>query len=355
MHVFSRVLVCAADSTTAIEFADAAISWPQQADAESGDARPNEPVLRNLTFSIPRGKIVGVCGGVGVGKTSLLSALIGDTLVDGHVRIGGSIAYVSQQAWIQSATLKDNILFGGSYDAMRYQYAIEGACLRPDLDALPAGDMTEIGERGVNLSGGQKQRVSLARAIYADKDVYLLDDVLSAVDVHVGEFIVREALCGVLADKTIVLVTHQLHFLPFCDTVLFLENGTADVGTHEELLTSNANYKALTALHQRETQGNNADENGDNADGTGVGAEPAELSAGAQRAAELLALRTANAAMTSDVKEMMSSRFADARLGKKDGDADQAGGKLQEVALLMHACMHAHVSGVSRILCRRKS
>lgn len=133
-------------------------------------------------------ELVAVVGAVGCGKSSLVSVFLGDMeKISGRVNLLGSVAYVAQQAWIQNATLKENILFGKPFDQKKYDRVIEACALRSDLDMLPGGDQTEIGEKGINLSGGQKQRVSLARAVYQDADVYFLDDPLSAVDSH-GEF-----------------------------------------------------------------------------------------------------------------------------------------------------------------------
>ncbi|KAH0619618.1 hypothetical protein JD844_000391 [Phrynosoma platyrhinos] len=131
----------------------------------------------------------------------------------GTVAVDGSLAYVSQQAWIFHGTVRENILFGQTYDEKRYNYAIKVCCLKPDMDILPYGDMTEIGERGLNLSGGQKQRISLARAVYANRDIYLLDDPLSAVDAHVGKHIFEECIKVALEGKTILLATHQLQLV----------------------------------------------------------------------------------------------------------------------------------------------
>lgn len=180
--------------------------------------------LHDITFEVPKAKLVAVVGGVGSGKSSLLAAFLGDMeRVKGRVAINGSLAYASQQAWIQNATLRNNVLFGLPYDEERYNRVVEACQLGPDLDLLPAGDATEIGEKGINLSGGQKQRVSLARAVYANKDVYLLDDVLSAVDVHVGRAIFENALRGLLRGKTVLVVTHQLQYLPSVDSILVLK------------------------------------------------------------------------------------------------------------------------------------
>merc|ERR1719351_353044 len=148
--------------------------------------------------------------------------------ISGNVEISGSVAYVSQQAWIQNAKLKDNILFGSKYDEEKYKLAIENCALQPDLDILNAGDETEIGEKGINLSGGQKQRVSMARAVYSDADIYLLDDPLSAVDAHVGKHIFEHVLghSGMLRGKTRILVTHGIAHLPHVDNIIVLKNNT---------------------------------------------------------------------------------------------------------------------------------
>ena len=116
---------------------------------------------------------------MGCGKSSLISAMLGETIKEaGSVNSSGQVAYVAQQAWIQNSTLKDNILFSQPYDESRYEETVDACALRTDLEILPAGDQTEIGEKGINLSGGQKQRVSLARAVYSDNDLFLLDDPL---------------------------------------------------------------------------------------------------------------------------------------------------------------------------------
>lgn len=143
-------------------------------------------------------------GKVGSGKSSLLSSLLGEmNQVSGHVNMNGSISYVAQQAWIQNETVKRNILFGKELDKDLYDHVIESCALISDLNILPAGDMTEIGEKGINLSGGQKQRISLARAVYSDCDIYLLDDSLSAVDAHVGKHIFDNVIGpkGILRNK----------------------------------------------------------------------------------------------------------------------------------------------------------
>eukprot|EP00066_Takifugu_rubripes_P022062 XP_011611328.1 PREDICTED: multidrug resistance-associated protein 1-like isoform X2 [Takifugu rubripes] len=199
------------------------------------------PCLKRMSVRVPRGSLVAVVGPVGSGKSSLLSAMLGETEKRcGHVTVKGSVAYVPQQAWIQNATVQDNILFGREKLKTWYQRVLEACALLPDLDILPAGDATEIGEKGLNLSGGQKQRVSLARAVYRKADVYLLDDPLSAVDAHVGQHIFDKVIGpkGVLRDKTRILVTHGMSFLPQADHILVLVDGEiTESGSYQELLS----------------------------------------------------------------------------------------------------------------------
>ncbi|KPV77486.1 uncharacterized protein RHOBADRAFT_24011 [Rhodotorula graminis WP1] len=194
--------------------------------------------LRNVNLRIPRGQLCAVVGAVGSGKSSLLQALVGEMKrTRGEVTFGGQIAYAAQQAWMQSCSLKENILFGRPYDEARYRQVVHDACLEADFDMLPYGDETEIGEKGVTLSGGQKQRVNIARALYFNADIILLDDPLSAVDAHVGKHLFDNAILGSLAGKTRILVTHALHFLPRVDYIICLEHGkVTQEGTYADLI-----------------------------------------------------------------------------------------------------------------------
>ncbi|XP_017314285.1 ATP-binding cassette sub-family C member 12 isoform X2 [Ictalurus punctatus] len=213
-----------------------------------------KPTLRNITFTLPKGNLLGVCGNVGSGKTSLISSILEQMhLQSGSVSANGTLAYVSQQAWIFHGTVRDNILMGEPFDQARYNRAIHACSLKPDLAILPYGDQTEIGERGLNLSGGQKQRVSLARAVYSNRDIFLLDDPLSAVDAHVGKHIFEECIKKELKGKTMILVTHQLQYLEFCDEVLLLENGKIkEAGTHRALMKAQGRYAHLINNYQLE-------------------------------------------------------------------------------------------------------
>ncbi|XP_061493478.1 ATP-binding cassette sub-family C member 5 isoform X2 [Rhineura floridana] len=204
-------------------------------------------VLYNVDLEIEKGKLVGICGSVGSGKTSLISAILGQmTLLEGSISVDGTFAYAAQQAWILNATLRDNILFGKEFEEERYNTVLNDCCLRPDLAILPSGDLTEIGERGANLSGGQRQRISLARALYSDKNIYILDDPLSALDAHVGNHIFNSAIRKHLKSKTVLFITHQLQYLVDCDEVIFMKEGcVTERGSHEDLMNLNGEYAAI--------------------------------------------------------------------------------------------------------------
>jgi ATP-binding cassette, subfamily C (CFTR/MRP), member 1 len=184
--------------------------------------------LKNINIQVKKENLTAIVGKVGSGKSSLVSSLLGEMeKLTGSVNTDGRIAFVPQQAWIQNATLQDNVTFGRKFDKERYDKVILACALKPDIDMLPGGDQTEIGEKGINLSGGQKQRVALARAVYSNADIYLLDDPLSAVDAHVGKHIFDNVVGpnGMLAGKTRFLVTHGVSFLPFMDEILVMLDG----------------------------------------------------------------------------------------------------------------------------------
>ncbi|KAJ3097766.1 hypothetical protein HDU96_000252, partial [Phlyctochytrium bullatum] len=201
-----------------------------------------DPILDDISFTVKDGTLFSVVGSVGSGKSSLISGLLGEMYkTSGDVRLVGTVAYVSQTPWIMNATVRENILFGKRYDAKYYEDTILACGLKPDIEMLPGGDLTEIGEKGINLSGGQKQRISLARAVYARADIYLLDDTLSAVDAHVGRHIFDHVIGpnGLLKSKARVFVTHGLNFLPNTDYVMMLQDGK---------IVESGTYKALMAL-----------------------------------------------------------------------------------------------------------
>ncbi|XP_034398759.1 multidrug resistance-associated protein 5 isoform X2 [Cyclopterus lumpus] len=228
---------------------------PQSTISSTQSVRPPlHKTLHRIDQCIKRGSLVGICGGVGSGKSSLLSALLGQmTLLEGNVAVSGGFAYVAQQAWILNDSLKENILFGNEYDQDKYNAVLEACCLLTDLAELPYGDMTEIGERGANLSGGQRQRVSLARALYSERPILLLDDPLSAVDACVGSHIFHKAIRGAAKGKTVLFVTHQLQYLSDCDKVILMKDGQiAEHGTHAQLMGKERDYASLFNSMQQE-------------------------------------------------------------------------------------------------------
>ncbi|XP_046906915.1 ATP-binding cassette sub-family C member 12 [Hypomesus transpacificus] len=237
-------------------------TMPQNGTHAPGSVKPS---LRNISFTLPKGSLLGICGNVGSGKTSLLSSILEQMHLErGSVTADGSFAYVSQQAWIFHGTVRDNILMGEPFNQDRYKKVIHACSLTPDLAILPYGDKTEIGERGLNLSGGQKQRISLARAVYSNKDIFLLDDPLSAVDAHVGKHIFEDCIKKQLKGKSVILVTHQLQYLEFCDEVIMLESGKIkEAGTHKDLMEAMGRYAQLIKnfqLEQSKAQNEEMDE-----------------------------------------------------------------------------------------------
>jgi len=198
----------------------------------------NKICLENISLEAKNGELLAVVGHVGSGKTTFIKGLLGDVkCIKGNVYSRGSVAYVSQQPFIQNASVRENILFGQPFDYKRYKTAIDVSALKPDLKVLPHGDQTEIGEKGINLSGGQRTRVSIARAVYQDAHVYLFDDPLSAVDSHVGAHIFEECILNKLQGKVRVFVTNAITFLPKCDNMIVLEKGkVVQYGTYKELM-----------------------------------------------------------------------------------------------------------------------
>ncbi|KAI7987298.1 ABC transporter C family member 10 [Camellia lanceoleosa] len=210
-----------------------------------------KPTLTNINLIVKCGEKVAICGGVGSGKSTLLATILREVpYTDGIVQVYGKIAYVSQTSWIQTGTIQQNILFGSAMDECRYQQVLEKCFLVKDLEMLPFGDGTVIGERGVNLSGGQKQRVQLARALYQDADIYLLDDPFSAVDAHTATGLFNEYVMGALSGKTVLLVTHQVDFLHAFDSVLLMSEGKIlKAATYNQLLASSLEFQNLVNAH----------------------------------------------------------------------------------------------------------
>ncbi|KEH43664.1 ABC transporter C family member 10 [Medicago truncatula] len=222
------------------------------------DNNVSKSTLRNINLEVKSGQKVAICGEVGSGKSSLLSAILGEVPnTRGKIDVYGKFAYVSQTAWIQTGTIRDNVLFGSPMDAQKYQETLHRSSLVKDLELLPHGDLTEIGERGVNLSGGQKQRIQLARALYQNADIYILDDPFSAVDAQTATNLFNEYIMEGLSAKTVLLVTHQVDFLPAFDFVLLMSDGEIlQAAPYHHLLTSSKDFQDLVNAH-KETAGSN--------------------------------------------------------------------------------------------------
>ncbi|XP_025753410.1 canalicular multispecific organic anion transporter 1 [Oreochromis niloticus] len=245
---------------TAVSVCDGSFAWEKDA----------KPLLKDVNLDIKPGQLVAVVGAVGSGKSSLMSALLGEMYsTKGFINIQGSLAFVPQQAWIQNATLRDNILFGSPHEEKRFKDVIQACALAPDLELLPGGDLTEIGEKGINLSGGQKQRVSLARATYSQADIYLLDDPLSAVDSHVGKHLFEKVIgpSGILKNKTRILVTHGISFLPYVDEIVVLENGViSEIGSYKNLRASGGAFSKFLDTYATEQSNQRNSETGEGQD-----------------------------------------------------------------------------------------
>ena len=214
----------------------------QTADAAAADPPARQIVAKDLTLRVPKGKLTIVVGATASGKSTLIKALIGEAdVVQGHGRLRHftSTAYIPQEPWIMNATARDNILMDMPFDADKYKRVVAACQLTADFEQLPGGDMTEIGERGINVSGGQKQRIAFARAVYSGRDTVLMDDPLSAVDPHVSAALFEKCICGEMRERTRVLVTHQAQLVPSADyVVLMAKCAVAFAGSVEELRAS---------------------------------------------------------------------------------------------------------------------
>ncbi|TYJ13682.1 hypothetical protein E1A91_A10G066700v1, partial [Gossypium mustelinum] len=204
------------------------------------------PTLRNVELEIKKGQKIAVCGPIGAGKSSILYAMLGEIpKLSGTVSVFGSIAYFSQVSWIQSGTIRNNILYGKPMDADKYDKAIKACALDKDINCFDHVDLTEIGQRGINMSGGQKQRIQLARAVYNDADVYLLDYPFSAVDAH------TDCVMTALEKKIVILVTHQVEFLSQADRILVMDGGQITQSeSYEELLMAGTAFEQLVNAHR---------------------------------------------------------------------------------------------------------
>ncbi|XP_049854957.1 ATP-binding cassette sub-family C member 4-like [Schistocerca gregaria] len=225
----------------------------QNASARWGPSNISE-TLSNINLLVTPGKLCAIVGPVGSGKSSLLHVLLGELpLSGGTVAVGGDVSYASQDPWLFVGTVRQNILFGQEYEPKRYREVVRACALTRDFELFPQGDKTIVGERGVSLSGGQRARINLARAVYRNADIYLLDDPLSAVDTHVGKQLFEECISSYLCTKTRVLVTHQLQYLKEADIIVILNNGKIEAqGTFSELVNNKTAFSDMLASNQED-------------------------------------------------------------------------------------------------------
>ncbi|CAE6929912.1 ABCC1 [Symbiodinium natans] len=234
-------------TSNALEIKTSKLQWPDKS-----------LLLEEVDISVTKGEMLVIVGKTGVGKSGLLYALLGELPIDpadGKTYLTGSVGYCAQSAWIRNATLRDNITNSPSLETdERYEAVLDACAMRADLEVLPDGDQTKIGDRGINLSGGQKQRVALARAVYANPDIYVLDDVLSALDSHVASHICSKLLRGpLMAGKTVVLVTHSPKAVPLANQVVCLDGKkVAFNGSFEDFKASSAMSEEV--IHEDEAE-----------------------------------------------------------------------------------------------------
>ncbi|KAL2868225.1 ATP-binding cassette glutathione S-conjugate transporter YCF1 [Aspergillus lucknowensis] len=242
-----------------VRIRDASFSWNRYKD---------ETALENIDLSCRKGELNCIVGRVGSGKSSLLQALLGDLWkVEGEVIVRGRVAYVAQAAWVMNASVRENIVFGHRWDPQFYELTVEACALVDDFKNLPDGDQTEVGERGISLSGGQKARLTLARAVYARADIYLLDDVLSAVDQHVGRHLINHVLGrnGILSSKTRILATNAIPVLKEADFIGLLRDKTLiEKGTYEQLMAMKGEIANLvrTSMNESDDEGSGVESGG---------------------------------------------------------------------------------------------
>ena len=223
--------------------------------------REDEFILEDITFSTPFGTLTVITGPVGSGKSTLLSAIAGEISdTSGTIICQGTLVYVPQIPWVFSGTIRDNILFGQPYDELKYTRITEACALKEDIQQFPDRDQTIVGERGVVLSGGQRARVSLARAVYADADIYLLDDPLSAVDFKVGQHTFEKCIRDLMSDKTRVLTSHQEQHMKEADEVIVLYKGRVlGKGSFTELQEQGLVNTAIDLPYKKVLIDNNGD------------------------------------------------------------------------------------------------
>ncbi|XP_053975915.1 ATP-binding cassette sub-family C member 4-like [Hylaeus volcanicus] len=225
-------------------------SWTENAIANT---------LHDINIHIEPKKLYAVVGTVGAGKSSFLQLILRELVQsEGDIHVNGSVSYASQEPWLFSGTVRNNILFGQPYDSKKYNEVVKVCALTKDFQQFNYGDKTLVGDRGASLSGGQRARINLARAIYRNADIYLLDDPLSAVDTHVGKHLFNECIKNHLSNKTRILVTHQIQHLKYCDHIIVLNNGKIEYnGSFADLQNQHIDFLKLLSLEDHKEDSEN--------------------------------------------------------------------------------------------------
>lgn len=279
-------------SDVSVLIKDASFVWSSKKTTEVSELDSLNYALKNINFTARKGQLTCIVGKVGSGKTTLMKAMIGEIPIlkdnKGSIAVNGTTAYCSQNPWILNSSIRENILFGKRYDPVYYQKAVEACQLLSDFEVLPNGDATLVGEKGISLSGGQKARVSLARALYSRADVYLLDDVLSAVDAHVGKKITKHVLSstGLLATKTIILATNSVKVLRIAQEIVLLKAGEIiERGTFKNLMNDKGDvYTLIKEFTTEESEEDDADIEEDESKPTSLADVPTSSSSESEEA-----------------------------------------------------------------------
>ena len=314
------------------------------------DRTSDRRCLENISLTAHKGELTCVVGRVGTGKSSLLQAILGDVWkIHGEVTVRGTTAYVAQQAWVMNASVKDNIVFGHRWDPHFYERTIKACALTEDFKTLPGGDQTEVGERGISLSGGQKARLTLARAVYARADIYLLDDCLSAVDQHVGRHLIDNVFGpnGLLNTKTRILATNSIPVLEEANFIVLLRDGhVLEKGTYDQLIAMRGEVANLvkTSNNEEGSEPSSIEESKDSNEsesdesktvyGTGTGSEEEEVLEAQEGFGQLVPIRPSAASGRKDsvmtLRRASMSSFGHGRGKVLDEEAEVRAKKNEE-------------------------
>ncbi|KAH8412635.1 hypothetical protein KR009_003917, partial [Drosophila setifemur] len=226
------------------------------------DSKSPDYTLNDINLQVMPGTLLAIVGATGSGKSSLIQAILGELPAEsGDIKVNGTMSYASQEPWLFSGTVRQNILFGQPMDRRRYSKVVKDCALERDFELLPFKDRTIVGERGASLSGGQKARISLARSVYRESSIYLLDDPLSAVDTHVARHLFAQCIRGYLRERIVILATHQLQFLQHCDQILVMDKGRVSaLGSYESLHASGMDLSTILCDPPKEDQGEEAED-----------------------------------------------------------------------------------------------